>query len=116
MQRVITHRLAGLGMAAVLTLMAAGGAVAVYAAGGPGESMSPVGGADRLVRLTQSNSSVLWTSMAGNVSTIETLGWPSSDGTHDLGGALMIEAPRNPTAGAINIGEKPMSVAFSLGD
>lgn len=116
MQRVITHRLAGLGMAAVLTLTAAGGAVAVYAAGGPGESMSPVGGADLLVRLTQSNSSVLWTSMAGNVSTIETRGWPSSDGTHDLGGGLVIEIPENPTAGTVNTGEKPMSMEFSFRD
>lgn len=116
MRRVITHRLVGLGMAALLTLTAAGGAVAVFVAGGPGESMSPIGGADQLVRLTQSNSSVLWTSVAGNISTLETLGWPSSDGTHELGGALVIEAPDNPTAGAINIGEKPMSVTFRIGD
>jgi hypothetical protein len=114
MRRVITHRLTGLGMAAALTLTAAGGAVAVYAAGGPGESMSPIGGADQLVRLTQSNSAVLWTSVAGNITTIKTLGWPSSDGTHDLGGALVIEAPENPTAGAINIGEKPQSVTFEI--
>jgi hypothetical protein len=78
--------------------------------------MSPVGGADLLVRLTQSNSSVLWTSVAGNVSTIETRGWPSSDGTHDLGGALVIETPENPTAGTVNIGEKPMSMEFSFRD
>lgn len=114
MRRVITQRLAGLGMAALMTLTAAGGAVAVFTAGGPGESMSPVGEADLLVRLTQSNSSVLWTSLAGNVSTLKTLGWPSSDGTHELGGALVIEAPENPTAGTINIGEKPMSVQFSF--
>jgi len=113
MRRVITNRLAGLGMAAVLTLTAAGGAVAVFAAGEPGESMSPIGGAGQLIRLTQSNNSVLWTSLAGNVSIVETLGWPSSDGTHDLGGALMIEAPQS-TAGTVNIGEKPMSVTFGL--
>ena len=103
-------------MAALLTLTAAGGAVAVFAAGGPGESMSPIGGADQLVRLTQSNNAVLWTSLAGNVSIVETLGWPSSDGTHDLGGALVIEAPQNPTAGAVNIGEQPMSMQFHLGN
>jgi hypothetical protein len=101
-------------MAALMTLIAAGGAVAVFTAGGPGESMSPVGGADQLIRLTQSASSVLWTSMAGNVSMVETLGWPSSDGTHELGGALVIEAPENPTAGTVNIGEKPMSLSFRL--
>lgn len=114
MRRVITHRLAGLGIAALMTLMAAGGAAAVFTAGGPGESMSPVGGADQLIRLTQSTNSVLWTSMAGNVSIVETLGWPSSDGTHELGGALVIEAPANPTAGTVNIGEKPKSVSFTL--
>ena len=76
--------------------------------------MSPIGEADLLVRLTQSNSSVLWTSVAGSISTIETLGWPSSDGIHDLGGALVIETPENPTAGAINIGESPMSVTFDI--
>jgi hypothetical protein len=78
--------------------------------------MSPVGGADLLVRLTQSNSSVLWTSMAGNVSTIETRGWASSDGTHDLGGGLVIEIPENPTAGTVNTGEKPMSMEFRFRD
>jgi len=114
MQRVITHRLVGLGLAAIMTLTAAGGAVAVFTAGGPGESMTPLGGADLLVRLTQSNNAVLWTSLAGNISTVETRGWPTSDGTHDLGGALVIERPDRPTAGTVNIGEKPMSMSFDF--
>lgn len=116
MQRVIaiTHRLVGLGLAALLTLTAAGGAVAVYAAGGPGETMRPADGADLLIGLVQSNQAVLWTSLAGNVSTVQTLGWPTSDGTHDLGGALIIERPSSPTAGAIDIGERPMSVEFDF--
>lgn len=118
MQRVmnITNHLAGLGLAAILTLTAAGGAVAVFSAGGPGENMRPTDGADLLVSLVQSNDSVLWTSLAGNVSIVETRGWPSSDGTHDLGGALTIEKPANPTAGTVNIGEKPMSMSFSFAD
>jgi hypothetical protein len=116
MQRVITHRLVGLGLAAIMTLTAAGGAVAVFTAGGPGESMSPLGEADLLVRLTQSNNAVLWTSVTGNVSTVDTRGWPTSDGTHDLGGALVIEQPERPTAGTVNIGEKPMSMSFDLGN
>lgn len=116
MRRVITHRLAGLGVAAIMTLTAAGGAVAVFTAGGPGESMSPIGGADLLVRLTQSNDSVLWVSLAGNVSTVETLGWPVSDGTHDLGGGLFIEQPENPTVGTVDIGESPMSLTFDFAD
>jgi len=114
MQGVITQRLAGLGLAAILTLTAAGGAVAVFAAGGPGESLSPTGGADRLIDLTQVSNSVLWISLAGNVSMLETRGWPSSDGIHDLGGALVIEKPTNPLAGTVNIGEKPMSIEFSF--
>ncbi len=116
MRRVITHRLVGLGVAAIMTLTAAGGAVAVFTAGGPGESMSPIGGADLLVRLTQSNDSILWVSLAGNVSEVETLGWPVSDGTHDLGGGLVIERPENPVAGTTGRGETPMSMSFKLAD
>lgn len=113
MQGVITKSLAGLGLAAVLT-MAAGGAVAVFAAGGPGENLSGVGGASRLVEITQVSNSLLWTSLAGNVSFVETRGWATSDGTHDLGGALVIERPGNPLAGTVNIGEQPESVTFSF--
>jgi len=116
MRRVITHRLVGLGVAAMMTLTAAGGAVAVFTAEGPDESMSPIGGADLLVRLTQSNDAVLWLSLAGNVSTVKTLGWPVSDGTNDLGGGLVIERPENPTVGTVNLGEPPMSMTFQLGD
>lgn len=98
-----------------MTVTAAGGAVAVFTAGGPGESMSPIGEADLLIRLTQSNESILWTSLAGNVSTVKTLGWPSSDGAHDLGGALTMERPADPLAGTVDIGEKPMSMEFTFG-
>jgi len=114
MRRVITHRLVGLGVAAIMTLTAAGGAVAVFTAEGPDERMTPIGGADLLIRLTQSNSSVLWTSLAGNVSMVETLGWPVTDGSNDLGGGLVIERPQNPTAGTVNLGEPPMSMTFDI--
>lgn len=112
MQRVITNRLAGLGLAAMMTLVAAGGAAAIFVAGGPGEDVQPMDGAEGLVSLVQTHDSILWTSLVGNVSTVKTLGWPISDGVHDLGGALVIEKPQNPTAGTVNIGEKPMSVEF----
>jgi len=115
MQGVITQRLAGLGLAAILTLTAAGGAAAVFSAGGRGEPLYPQGSAATLIDLTQVRDSILWSSLAGNVALVQTRGWPSSDGTHDLGGALVIEAPKNPLAGTINIGEKPMSVEFSFG-
>jgi hypothetical protein len=98
-----------------MTLTAAGGAVAVFSAGGPGENMAPLDGADLMVSLVQSHDSVLWSSLAGNVSIISTLGWATSDGTHDLGGALVIERPTDPTAGTIDIGEKPRSVEFEFG-
>jgi hypothetical protein len=114
MQRVITNRLAGLGLAAILTLTAAGGAVAVFTAGGPGENLTGTGSANSLIELTQVHNSVLWTSLAGNVSLVRTVGWPTTDGTHDLGGGLTLERPSNPTAGTINIGEKPMSVEFDF--
>jgi hypothetical protein len=45
---------------------------------------------------------------------VETTGWATSDGTHDLGGALVIERPANPLAGTVNIGEKPSSVRFTF--
>jgi hypothetical protein len=50
------------------------------------------------------------------VATVRTLGWPSTDGTHDLGGALTIERPTEPLAGTIDIGEKPMSITFGFND
>lgn len=114
MQGVNTHRLAGLGLATLLVLTAAGGAAAVWVAGGPGENLYPERGANLIVEVTQVNNTLLWSSLAGNVSLIETTGWPSSDGRHDLGGALVIEKPANPLAGTINIGERPQSVEFSL--
>lgn len=114
MQGVITQRLAGLGLAAIMALTAAGGAVAVYAAGGPGENLRATGDASALIDLTQVRDSILWTSLAGDVAAVQTLGWPSSDGVHDLGGALTIERPANPLAGTVGIGEKPMSVEFRL--
>jgi hypothetical protein len=50
--------------------------------------------------------------LAGNVALVKTTGWPSIDGSSELGGALVLEAPKNPLAGTINSGEKPMSVEF----
>lgn len=114
-KQVAFNRLAGLGLAAIMTLTAAGGAAAVFAAGGPGENLSPTGDATSLIDLTQVGGAILWTSLSGNVSLIETTGWASSDGVHDLGGGLTLEKPSNPLAGTINIGEKPATVEFTLG-
>jgi len=114
MQSVVTNRLAGLGLAAMMTLLVAGGAVAVFAAGGPGDDLSPLNGAERLVSLTQSQASILWTATSGGVTAIRAVAWASSDGTHDLGGALVLERPDDPRAGTINIGEKPATVEFTI--
>lgn len=115
MQRVmnITRSLAGLGLVVTMALTA-GGVVAVFAAGGPGENLSPTSGAELLVDLTQVNGSILWSSLAGPVKTVETRSWPSDDGTHELGGVLVIEQPDDGLAGTIDIGEDPMSVEFSF--
>jgi hypothetical protein len=102
-----------LGLAVTMALTA-GGAVAVFAAGGPGENLSPGVGAELLVDLTQVNDAILWSSLTGPVITVETRSWPSHGGDSDLGGALMIERPANALAGTIDIGEKPMSVQFTL--
>lgn len=99
-----------------MILTASGGAVAVFAAGGPGENVIAKNGADLLVGIAQTQESVSWTSFAGNVSIVETLGWSSSDGVHELGGALVIETPPNPTAGMVDIGEKPKSMVFRFAD
>lgn len=98
-----------------MTLLAAGGSVAVFAAGGPGEHLSPVGRAAEQIDLIQSGESILWSALSGTVAAVRTIGWPVSDGAHDLGGALVIEDPVDPLAGTVNIGEPPMTVEFELG-
>ena len=103
-------------MAAILFATAFGGSIAIFTAGGPGEPLRPIGGAERLIALTQSQESVLWVSLAGEVATVRALGWPSGDGVHELGGGLVLEKPSNPTAGIVDIGEPPMSVEFTLED
>lgn len=100
----------------MLFATALGGSVAIFTAGGPGESLRPVDQADLLIQLTQVGGSVLWVSLAGEVATVRSLGWPGDDGVHELGGALVIEKPANPTVGVVDIGEPPMSVEFQFSD
>lgn len=115
MQDVVTNRVAGLGLAVVM-MLTLGGGVALFTAGGPGDDLAPNGGAEQFVNLIQSNESVLWTTVGAGISMIRTVGWSSSDGVHELGGALVLERPANPDAGAINIGEKPASVEFTISE
>lgn len=116
MQGVFTRRLAGLGLAAALVATALGGSVVVFVAGGPGEHLRPIDGAELLVELTQSQESVLWVSLAGQVSAVRAAGWPVEDGDTELGGVLVIEKPANPTTGVVDIDEKPMFLEFTLED
>ncbi|MEX0863297.1 MAG: hypothetical protein WD269_00305 [Acidimicrobiia bacterium] len=87
---------------------------AVFRSPEPGGLLSPVGDATRLVQLMQGQSSILWTSPGGIVDTYLMLGWPSSDGSVDLGGALVIEKVEA-DAGVITFAERPMSLEFDLG-
>lgn len=116
MQRVISQRLVGLGLVGALTLTAAWGAAAEFASGEPGENLSAIGGADTLVRLTQIGGTVTWEALEGTVSLVETVGWASSDGVHDLGGALVIERPEDSGQGVVAFGEHPRSVTFQMAD
>ena len=116
MQKVINKRLAGWGLAALMTLTAAGGSAACSRLVGPARIWHRSTEADMLISITQTQESILWSSLAGNVSAVEIVGWPVADGTHELGGALMIEKPANPLAGAMRTGEKPASAKFSFGE
>ena len=107
-------RLVGLGLVAATLVAATTTSVAHFQAANPGADLSPSSGAGGLVEIVQGQETVLWTALTGTVTNITTLGWPTSDGTHDLGGALMIERPVDETVGIVDFGEKPMSMRFEL--
>lgn len=113
MPRMISTRLVGLGLAAVLTVAAAFATTATFQASAPGADLKPVGGAERIIDLIQGQETVLWNSLAGTVIRHTVVGWPVSNGVHDLGGALVISEV-NANAGVIDFGEKPMSITFDV--
>ena len=115
LSRSLTVRLVGLGLAAVLLMAAAVTTTARFQAPAPGSSLKPVGGAEMVIDLIQGQRAILWNSLTGPVNAYTVAGWPTSDGEHDLGGALMIELPENGSAGVIDFGEKPTSVEFEIG-
>jgi hypothetical protein len=88
---------------------------AVFKAVAPGQDLAPVGGAETLVDLLQSNGALLWSSLTGPVTQITVQGWPVVNGDVELGGALVMERPEDPMAGAINLGEPPMTATFEVG-
>ncbi len=115
MQRPLSIRHLGLGLAALLITAAAYPATAaVFSANAPGEDLVPIDGAEFIIDLVQGQQHLLWSTISGSVATIEVIGWPTSDGTHDLGGALVIEQPDDGLAGVIDFGEKPMEARFNL--
>ena len=107
-------RLVGLGLAAVILIAAAGTSFVSFQAASPGLDLKPVRGAEAIIDLIQGNEAILWSSLTGNVANIRTVGWPSDDGTHELGGALMLERPENGKVGIISFGEKPKSMTFDV--
>lgn len=119
MQSVIStstqlFRLLGLGLAAATLVAATTAATTQFQAASPGSELELVGGTGALVEVVQGQETVLWTALAGTVSNITTLGWPTSDGIHELGGALTIERPANGQAGIVDFGDRPMSMRFDL--
>lgn len=105
-----------LALATLAMLAATTAGTAVFKSGAPGQDLTPVGGAGALVDLLQSNGALLWTSLAGPVTEIRVQGWPVVNGDVELGGALVMERPEDPSAGTINLGEQPMTATFEVGD
>ena len=101
-------------MVAFLLVVGALSTTAVFTADQPEANLSPVGNSDELVRILQGNRTILWTSLAGSVSSYTIQGWPTSDGDSELGGALMMERPEDGLTGVIDFGEKPMSLSFEI--
>lgn len=112
--RLEPARLAALALAALLMLAAATSTTAIFTASEPGSGLEPVGGAELLIDLVQGQENLLWSSLAGSVELINVVGWPSTDGEHDLGGALVLERPTSALAGVVEFGERPMSARFDL--
>lgn len=95
------------------TIAAASAATAVFTAPAPGTPLTPTGDAAQLVGLAQGQRSFVFVAKSGDVETVTVQGWPSSDGEHDLGGAMLVQTVFHHT-GSINFGEMPMTVEFAL--
>lgn len=114
MRSVIGPRTVGLGLAALMTIAATFPATATFESSAPGLGLDPVGGAENLIQLMQGREHIVWSALTGTVTSYEAVGWPSSAGDVELGGALVIERPADGTAGVIGFGERPMSLVFHL--
>ena len=114
MQSVLGIGSLRLALAAVLLIAASSAGVAHFASPAPGEDLVPQGGAEAVIELVQGSEAILWKALEGTVTSHALLGWPSSDGVHELGGGLVVERPANSSAGVIKTAEKPQSLAFSI--
>lgn len=114
MQGVTAIRLVGLTLAALLTVGATLSATATFEAPAPGADLEAVGDAGSLISLVQGQEHLLWTALTGTVTSYTALGWPSSDGEVELGGAMVVVRPADGSAGIIDHGEKPMMLEFEL--
>ena len=107
-------RLIGLVLAAATLIAASHISFASFEAASPGSDLAPVGGAESLITLIQGEETILWTAVNSVVTKVTTIGWPVSDGTHELGGALVIDNVAGANTGIVDFGEKPMSMDFEL--
>lgn len=109
-----TFRHVGWGLAVALLIAATTTTVATFSASSPGADLNPMRGAEIVIDLIQGQETVLWSSLTGTVTSVHTVGWPSGDDTHELGGAVMLERPENGLIGVVDLGEKPMSMTFEV--
>lgn len=101
-------------MAGLVTIAATFSATATFESSAPGHGLEPVGGAGSLISLIQGQEHILWSAFTGTVTSFEVVGWPSTSGDAELGGALMIERPADGSTGVIDFGERPMSLELQL--
>lgn len=107
-------RTVGLGLAALIIIAATFPVTATFKSSAPGLGLEPVGGAENLIQLIQGREHIVWSALTGTVTSYEAVGWPSSSGDVELGGALVIERPVDQSTGIIDFGERPMSLEFHL--
>lgn len=97
----------------VATMAAAPSSSAIFTAPAPGTPLAPTGDAASLIELTQGQRNLVWVSKTGDVEMVTVQGWPSSDGVDELGGAVLIQTVYD-NAGAVDFGEIPMTIEFTL--
>lgn len=109
MQNAIAPTSTGL----LITLVLVGMSVmAQFQAPSPGALLEPVGVSAHSVELLQGEDTIHWTSQNLVVS-YRIQGWPSSDGTHELGGAVSVVMV-NSRNGVIGFSDRPMQLEFDL--